>query len=188
MSDAGRKAVFLDRDGVINVRLPDGRYVTKSDEFVFTDGAFDALRRLQKAGYLLVVVTNQRGIARGIMTEEDLADVHDHMIEGLAAEGVVLDAILHCPHERDAGCSCRKPLPGMIDEACRIHAIDRSASIIVGDSVTDMAAGAAAGVGGIFVGSEDGDLPAGTLTAPGLPEAADLFLSRRRDGEGESCR
>lgn len=186
MSDGSRRAVFLDRDGVINVRLPDGRYVTNRGEFEFAPGAFEALRRLQQAAYLLVVVTNQRGIARGIMTEEDLADVHDHMIEGLAAEGIILDSILHCPHERDAGCSCRKPRPGMIDEACRIYDIDRSGSIIIGDSISDMAAGEAAGIGGIYVGREEGDLPAGTLTAPDLPGAAELFLSRSDGGEGLS--
>lgn len=167
-----RKAVFLDRDGVVNVRPPGGAYVTCWEEFAFCEGVPEGLRMLQDAGYLLVVVTNQRGVARGLMTEEDLEEIHRRMREKLAREGVVLEAVYFCPHDLDAGCRCRKPLPGMIEKAVEEFRIDTAASLIIGDSLSDMEAGKAAGVRGLFVTSSREETPAGFMTAPSLLSAA----------------
>jgi D-glycero-D-manno-heptose 1,7-bisphosphate phosphatase len=146
-----RRALFLDRDGVINV---DHGYISGPDQFDVIDGVFDALRQAQKLGYLLVVITNQSGIARGYFTDDDYQRTEDHMRAIFLAEGIRLDAIYHCPHHPDGvipalavSCDCRKPEPGMILRAARDHDIDLAASIMVGDKDSDIAAAGAAGVG-----------------------------------------
>ncbi|AFM26472.1 D,D-heptose 1,7-bisphosphate phosphatase [Desulfomonile tiedjei DSM 6799] len=141
-----RKAIFLDRDGVINHKLPEDHYVSSIEQFVFLDGVAEALRLLRDMGFVLVVITNQRGIARNLMTESDLEKVHNHMRSVLARNGVVLDAVYHCPHEKDELCNCRKPQPGMILQAQRDLGIDLNLSYLVGDSPSDMEAGSRAGV------------------------------------------
>lgn len=169
------RAVFLDRDGVLNVKLPENRYVTNWEEFTFCDGVGEALRMLRDSGYLLIVVTNQRGIGRGLMSEEDLAGVHRRMKSGLAKEGVGIDAVLHCPHDIAANCSCRKPRPGMLEKAIGLYDIDTARSFIVGDSESDMAAGKAAGVAGILVADDGRPVPEGCRKVPTLLEAARLI-------------
>jgi D-glycero-D-manno-heptose 1,7-bisphosphate phosphatase len=146
-----RRALFLDRDGVINV---DHGYVSGPDKFDVIEGVFDALRRAQKLGYLLVVVTNQSGIARGYFSEDDYRRLEDHMRALFLAEGITFAGIYHCPHHPDGSirdlavrCNCRKPEPGMILRAARDHDIDLAASIMVGDKDSDVAAARAAGVG-----------------------------------------
>ena len=181
MSDHGEKAAFLDRDGVINVRLPDGAYVTRREEFVFCEGVAEALRLLQEKGFLLIVVTNQRGIGRGLMSEKDLDDVHRGMKEALEREGVTLDAVYFCPHNLDDDCDCRKPRPGMLIAAMKRFAIDRESSIIIGDSETDIEAARAAGVGGVLVVPEGEEAPEGFRTAPSLLAAA-RDIARMIDG------
>jgi D-glycero-D-manno-heptose 1,7-bisphosphate phosphatase len=141
-----RKAIFLDRDGVINHKLPEDHYVSSIEQFVFLDGVAEALRLLQQMGYVLVVITNQRGIARDLMTESDLEEVHNYMRSVLAQNGVDLDAVYHCPHEKDERCNCRKPQPGMILQAEQDLGIDLNLSYLVGDSPSDMEAGRKAGV------------------------------------------
>ncbi len=172
VSDHGEKAAFLDRDGVINVRLPGGAYVTRREEFVFCEGVAEALRLLQEKGFLLIVVTNQRGIGRGLMSVKDLDDVHRGMKEELAREGVTLDALYFCPHNLDDDCDCRKPRPGMLRAAMKSFAIDRERSIMIGDSETDIEAGRAAGVGGVLIVPEGEEAPAGFRTSPSLLAAA----------------
>jgi len=186
-----KKAVFLDRDGVINVKLPEGRYVTRWEEFTFRDGAAEALRLLGAGGYLLIVVTNQRGIGRRLMSEEDLEEIHRRMTGALAEAGVRIDGIYHCPHDLDEGCRCRKPRPGMLEEALGRFSIDVSRSFIVGDSKTDMEAGQAVGVDGILVLPEDEAAPQGYRKAPSLLAAAKMILepsavSRRPSAEGNN--
>ena len=173
MNDRREKAVFLDRDGVINVRLPGGAYVTCREEFVFCEGVAEALRLLQANGFLLIVVTNQRGIARGLMSEKDLDDVHRGMKEELGREGVTLDALYFCPHNLDDDCDCRKPRPGMLRAAMKSFAIDRELSIIIGDSETDIEAGRAAGVGGVLI------VPKGEEATEGFRTAASLLAAAR---------
>ena len=146
-----RKAAFIDRDGVINVERG---FLHRVEEFVFIPGAIDGLRWLQRAGYLLVVITNQSGIARGLYSEADYLQLTAGMQQRLAAAGVQLSTVEYCPHLPDGeieryrrDCDCRKPRPGMITRAAAALGIDLSASILIGDRATDIQAGRAAGVG-----------------------------------------
>ena len=135
------ETVFLDRDGTINVKAGEGDYIKSWEEFEFLPGAVDAVRALRAAGRTVVIVTNQRGIALGRMTEADLAAIHRHMVEALGG----VDAIYHCPH--DIGeCDCRKPLPGMLERAAgELPGVDLARSVMIGDSDSDMDAGRAVG-------------------------------------------
>lgn len=143
-------AVFLDRDGVINV---DTGYVSQVDDFKFIDGVIEAMLDLKKKGYLLVVVTNQSGIARGYFTEEQFMSLTEWMDWSLADRGVDLDGIYFCPHHPDGQgayaktCQCRKPGPDMILDAAKFLKIDLAASYMVGDKKSDMQAARHAGVG-----------------------------------------
>jgi D-glycero-D-manno-heptose 1,7-bisphosphate phosphatase len=146
-----QRAVFLDRDGVINV---DHGYVHKVEDFCFVPGSAAAMRRLQTAGWRLVVVTNQSGLARGLYSMADYERFTAHLQQQLATSGVHVDALLHCPHLPDAAvaayrsdCDCRKPGPGMLLRAARELSLDLAASAIVGDRLSDVQAGRAAGVG-----------------------------------------
>jgi D-glycero-D-manno-heptose 1,7-bisphosphate phosphatase len=128
------KAAFLDRDGTINV---DHGYIDSPERFEFVPGAIDALRLLQGAGYLLVVVTNQSGIGRGKFGEAQYQAVTAHMQAELAKSGVTLAAVYHCPHHPAAWCPCRKPKPGMIHAAASDLGIDLGASVMFGDLDAD---------------------------------------------------
>ncbi len=146
----GERAVFLDRDGVINV---DRHYLHRIGDFEFIAGVPQALLRLQQAGWKLVVVTNQSGIARGLYTEEDYQRLTQHMQALLAEAGVQLDAVLHCPHLPDGSvaayriaCACRKPAAGLLLQAARRLNLDLARSVIVGDKGSDLQAGRSAGV------------------------------------------
>lgn len=143
-------AVFLDRDGVINI---DHGYVHQVDDFEYIDGVFEACAELKQMGYKLAVVTNQSGIARGRYTEEQFHRLTEWMDWNFADKGVELDGIYYCPHHSDKGigeykidCDCRKPKPGMLNSAAQFLEIDLSASVMVGDKRDDMLAAKAAGV------------------------------------------
>lgn len=145
-----KRAIFLDRDGVINT---DNGYVSVVDDFEFIDGVIEALQALKAQGYLIVVITNQSGIARGYFTEEQFHILTEWMDWSLADRGVDLDGIYYCPHHAEHGigkykldCDCRKPKAGMINEAVQELDIDISQSILVGDKVSDLQAGIAAGI------------------------------------------
>jgi len=139
------RAVFLDRDGVINVKAPEGQYITRWEEFHFLPGVADAIARLNEARFSVIVVSNQRGVAKGCMTIAALEEIHRRMIEQLAASNVRIDAIYYCPHGADARCTCRKPAPGMLLQAAEDHRLDLRNSWIVGDSDSDILAGKNAG-------------------------------------------
>lgn len=175
-SPTGRAAVFLDRDGVINRKLPEDHYVSSASEFDFLSGAADGLAILKDLGFVLVVVTNQRGINRGLMTEQDLETVHRHMEAELEKQGVVLDAIYFCPHRKSERCKCRKPEPGMILAAMGDLDIDPSGSYLAGDSRSDVQAGKSVGTKTVRIGEED-DSDA-DMVFPSLLEFAE-FLQRR---------
>ncbi len=144
-------AIFLDRDGTINI---DHGYVHEIDDFQFIDGVIDACRELKKMGYVLVLVTNQSGIARGKFSEDQYMQLTEWMDWSLADRDVDLDGIYFCPHLPDAAieeyrqvCDCRKPQPGMLLQAQQELNIDMAASYMVGDKPEDMQAAIAAGVG-----------------------------------------
>ncbi|GLR08782.1 D-glycero-beta-D-manno-heptose-1,7-bisphosphate 7-phosphatase [Mixta theicola] len=144
-------AIFLDRDGTVNV---DHGYVHEIDDFQFIDGVIEAMQELKKMGYALVLVTNQSGIARGIFSEDQFMQLTEWMDWSLADREVDLDGIYYCPHHSEASvesyrqqCDCRKPQPGMLLSAMKQLNIDMAASYMVGDKIDDMQAGKAAGVG-----------------------------------------
>ena len=156
---APRKAAFLDRDGVINL---DRAYVSRWEDFEFVPGAIDAMRRLKEAGYALVIVTNQSGIARGYYTEEQYQLLTAAMREALADTGAAVEAVYHCPHhpkgevtELAIECDCRKPAPGMILRAARELNLSLADSILVGDKPSDIEAARAAGVGHAYIVQSD---------------------------------
>ena len=144
-------ALFLDRDGVINV---DHAYVHKQEDFEFIDGIFELVRHARASGYRVFVVTNQAGIARGYYTEDDFHRLTAWMCERFAAEGAPIDKVYFCPYHAEHGIgrykqesSFRKPGPGMILQAAAEFDVDLARSVLVGDMATDLQAGEAAGVG-----------------------------------------
>lgn len=149
-ASGGRRAVFVDRDGTLNVEV---NYLYRVDDLQLIPGAAQAIRSLNHAGYLVIVVTNQAGIARGYYAESDLHTLHEHMAAQLAADGARIDAFYFCPHhpDRTGACSCRKPEPGMLLTAARDHAIDLAQSWLIGDTAGDIGAGVAAGCRTILV-------------------------------------
>ena len=151
-----KKVIFLDRDGVINKKAPEHDYVKKWEEFEFLPGALDAITLLTEAGYQIYIISNQQGIARGMMTEEDLRDINDRMIAQIEEAGGHIAGLYHCPHHKDAGCFCRKPEAGMLFKAAREYQIDLTKAVMIGDKASDVAAGEAAGCRSILV--KEGDL------------------------------
>ena len=141
-----RKALFLDRDGTINIEK---NYVYKIEDFEFIDGIFDLIKSYQKRGFLVFVITNQAGIARGFYTENDYTILTKWMGEQFEAEEIKITKVYHCPHhpEITGECSFRKPNPGMILEAIREYNIDPVNSVLIGDKKSDILAGENAGIG-----------------------------------------
>lgn len=144
-----RPAIFLDRDGVINENRPD--HVRSWEQVRFLPGVFDALRRLARSEYVVVVVTNQSAVGRGLMAAEVLHAINAGIVERICAEGGRIDAVYTCPHTPEAGCDCRKPKPGMLLAAAREHQLDLASSFLVGDAVTDVEAALSAGCQPVMV-------------------------------------
>lgn len=138
-----RRAVFLDRDGVLNYDRPD--YIKSPEEFVPIPGAAAAIARLKQAGWVVVVVSNQSGLGRGMFDREALEAVMAKMHAVLAAAGGGVDAVYYCPHAPGAGCNCRKPAPGLLRRAAQEHGLDLARSYMVGDKSSDIACGRAVG-------------------------------------------
>ena len=155
LTKTARRAVFLDRDGTINVEKD---YLHRTEEFEFIRGAPEAIKRLNDAGFLVIVVTNQAGVARGYYDEQDVAALHEHIQQLLAEYGTRIDAFYHCPHHPTEGvggyrvdCDCRKGSPGMLLQAAREHDIDLARSFMVGDKIADIEAAVRAGCHPILV-------------------------------------
>ncbi len=125
--------------------LPDPGYVLKWEQFRFLSGAKEAVSMLNKKGYLVVIVTNQRGIGRGLMKESDLKEIHHNMLREFGEANAKIDDIFYCPHNIEDNCDCRKPKPGMIISAVKKWGIDLKASLLIGNSDSDMQAGRGAG-------------------------------------------
>jgi D-glycero-D-manno-heptose 1,7-bisphosphate phosphatase len=145
-------AVFLDRDGTLNI---DKGYVHRIEDWQWIPGAIDSIAALKKAGFLVIVITNQAGIARGYYDESDMASLHAKINEELTAYNATIDGFYYCPHHSEFGsvrqCQCRKPMPGLIYAAKHDFDIDLAQSWLVGDKASDIQAGLAAGVKSILV-------------------------------------
>ena len=139
------RCVFLDRDGVINEKPAADEYIRSRDEFRLLPNITDWIRLFNALEYVVIVITNQRGVARGLTTEAALASIHDRMLEELAAKGARIDDIFYCPHQENS-CECRKPKPGLVYAARDKWNIDLAHSLLLGDSDSDEQLAAACGV------------------------------------------
>ena len=184
MAPIARPAVFLDRDGTLNRDLG---YLNDPQQFELLPGVAEAVRALNEAGFLAVVVTNQSGIGRGMITEAQLEAIHRRLREALGAAGATIDAIFHCPHAPEAGCDCRKPAAGLVLRACAGLAIDRERSIVVGDKLADVQLARAVGAAAILVRGGHGEAtwrswpegePPPDFVADDLPAAVRWILER----------
>lgn len=147
-----RPAAFFDRDGVLNV---DVNYLYKIEDFQWIPGAIEAIRYYNEKGYLVIVVTNQSGVARGYYTEDDVHKLHHWMQAELSQQGAHIDAVYHCPHHIEGviaqykrACNCRKPEPGLIEQALEQWPINKEQSLLIGDKPSDVTAAKAAGIKG----------------------------------------
>jgi D-glycero-D-manno-heptose 1,7-bisphosphate phosphatase len=199
---AGRPAVFLDRDGVVT---PECGYVTRPEDLRLADGAAEAIRALNEAGVLAVIVSNQSGVARGLMSEEDMAAVHAEMESQLRDGGAMVDGAYYCPDHPDGtierftrDSSCRKPALGMLRQAVRDLGIDLSRSAMVGDQASDVEFANRAGIPAVFVagGKSDNQLRLArerglrvTVEVPDISAAVRWFLDGRKgwkpDADGD---
>lgn len=178
-----RAAVFLDRDGTLNI---DKGYVHRLEDWEWIPGAIESIKTLKKAGFLIIVVTNQAGIARGYYDEADMSNLHTKINDELEKSGAKIDGFYHCPHHPEFGelraCECRKPMPGMIKQASQDFDIDLGRSWLIGDKMSDINAGLLAGVKPILVltgyGKKERSLLGENLTcAANLFEASTLIVS-----------
>ena len=138
-----KKALFLDRDGIINV---DYGHVYKIEDFKFTDFIFDLCKKYQDEGYLLIVITNQAGIGKGLYKEDDFLKLNQYMIEEFKKQGIDITKVYYCPHKPEDNCDCRKPNPGLFLQAIKDFNIDTNESIAIGDKMSDLEAAHNAGI------------------------------------------
>jgi len=178
--------VFLDRDGVINRKAPEGQYVSRWNDFHLLPGVEDAISRLNRSGYTVIVVSNQRGVALGLYTEQDILKLHEQLAAHLTRYNAHIDAFYYCPHDKNE-CDCRKPGTAMFQQAFREFP-DASPinSVMIGDSLSDIEAGSRLGMPTIFIRGElqhqkPGAEQAASLAAAvasTLLEAVQRYLSR----------
>jgi histidinol-phosphate phosphatase family protein len=145
---AGRKAIFVDRDGTLNVNID---YLSDPDKYQLYPGVAEGLKALRDAGFIIVVITNQSGIGRGIFDHPTLARIHERMKQELARGGASVDGIYYCPHHPDENCACRKPGTVLFKKAIEEHGIDPKRSYVIGDMYIDIAAGKRIGARTAFV-------------------------------------
>ncbi len=172
------RAAFLDRDGVINEKAPtEDEYITRWEEMHFLPGVAQAIALLNRSGFRVIVVSNQRCVAKGLLTINELDALHERMRREFASKGARIDGVYYCPHEEQPPCGCRKPEPGMLFAAANEHEVDLSSSWIIGDSEKDVEAGRRAGCRTMRIvraaASADGGADA---YARSLPEAAQQIL------------
>jgi len=175
MASNGRKAVFLDRDGVINRRRAD--HVKCVEEVVFLPGAVEAVVRLSQAKWATVVVTNQAGVGKGLFPAEKVEEIHAHIAARVEAAGGRITAAYFCPHREEEDCRCRKPRPGLLVQAAAELGLDLSACCLIGDSLRDIAAAAAVGCIPILLGEKTwAGPPVPAMEVKSLAEATDWIL------------
>jgi len=178
--------IFLDRDGVINEKLPEGSYVTRWEQFSLISGVPQAIARLNRAGLRVIVVSNQRGAALGLYTPADVEAIHARLQQELASIGARIDAFYFCPHDKNQ-CNCRKPLTGMFQQAKHdFPGIEPATSVMIGDSAVDVEFGRGIGMRTIFIDGDPTLQKPGTRAAgnqadarfPSLAVAVDALLSK----------
>ena len=182
-----QRAAFLDRDGVINRGAPEGDYITRWEDVEFLPGVPEAIGLLNCSGFLVIIVTNQRCVAKGLITAEALNALHRKMRSELALAGARIDEVYCCPHDVQPPCGCRKPAPGMLLEAARARDIALPESWMIGDSESDIEAGRKAGckTARIVRGHQlSGNIS--DVIAPSLADAVRQLLERERIAA--SCR
>jgi len=169
------QAVFLDRDGTL---IEDVGYPRDPDRVRLLPGVPEALQRLRQAGFRLVIVSNQSGVGRGLVTPEEVTAVHRRLIEVLEGHGVVIDDARYCPHAPEDACDCRKPSPAMLYAAAEHLGIDLAGSFMVGDKASDAEAGRRAGAATVLLSADAGGGEAGAdHLARDLPQAVELILA-----------
>ena len=173
------KAAFLDRDGVINRKAREGDYITRWDDVQILPGVAEAIANLNRAGFQVIVATNQRCVAKGLISIADLETLHQEIHGVLADAGAVIDAVYYCPHENEPRCRCRKPAPGMLLDAARDHEIALNASWMIGDSPADIVAGRTAGCKTALVGMSRSEMSSEPdVVATSLLDAVQQILER----------
>ncbi|MES1243411.1 MAG: HAD family hydrolase [Acidobacteriota bacterium] len=179
---SGRRALLLDRDGTL---VADAGYLAEPSGLRLLPGVAAALARARDAGWLLIVVTNQSGVARGLMTEAAVEAVHEALRRRLGRRGVALDGIYVCPHHPELGepplradCSCRKPRPGLLLRAGREHGLDLGRSFMIGDRERDVEAGRAAGCRTVLLARTKTTTCSPDHVAPGLAKGVDWILGQ----------
>jgi histidinol-phosphate phosphatase family protein len=185
-----KRILLIDRDGTLNKRPPRAQYISRWQDFQWASGALDGMDALGAAGFSFVLISNQAGIARGMVSADDVDAVNGRLTEELASRGVRLLKTYVCPHHWDAGCSCRKPAPGLLFEASRDHLLRLNRTLYVGDDPRDCQAAYNANCAGIFIGSDD---ELASLRAPERPvhtartliEAAPWIIARFSKWEDE---
>jgi len=181
------RTVFLDRDGVVNEKMPEGQYVASCEEFRLLPGAVEAIARLNRTGLRVILVSNQRGIALGLYTGADVDAIHAWLRNFLGSRGARLDGVYYCPHDKGE-CDCRKPMSGLFEQAVRnFPDIDAQSSMMIGDSLSDMEFGRRLGMLCILIEGDPARRKPGIEQARGLAdftcaslaEAVDLLLDAR---------
>jgi D-glycero-D-manno-heptose 1,7-bisphosphate phosphatase len=163
--------VFLDRDGVLNRKMPEGAYVSDWAQFQWLAGADEAIARMNRAGLTVILVTNQRGIALGLYTHAQLEHIHANIQRHLARHGARLDAVYYCPHNHGE-CHCRKPDIGLFEQAMhQFPQANAQNSIVIGDSLSDIQAGQRLGMKTVFIQGEADRQKAGSAAAVELADA-----------------
>ena len=173
-----KKAIFLDRDGVINEVLTNRvKFVNKPQELYFLPGVPEAIKKLNDYFDFIFVVTNQGGVGLGFMKESQLKKIHDYMIAELKKQGATIHDVAYCPHKPKAGCECRKPKSKLILDLSEKYDVELSQSYMVGDTDTDIIAGKRVGTKGVFLGKSD---PLADAVFPDLISAVDWIIEDSR--------
>jgi D-glycero-D-manno-heptose 1,7-bisphosphate phosphatase len=189
------RTVFLDRDGVLNEKMPEGRFVASQADFHLLPGAVEAVGRLNRAGVRVVVVSNQRGIALGLYSSADVDAIHSALQELLAHHGANVDSFYFCPHDKGQ-CNCRKPLPGLFEQAvAEFPEITAAKSVMIGDSLSDIDFGRRLGMLTVFIEGDPerrkpGAESAGKLADmrfPSLAEAVNDLLTNQPKSKHQSA-